>query len=426
MRDGGGAGRRWFASLSMAPVAVCVVCAFAFSYDAPYWDEWVYVEPIAKAFEGTLGFSDFIVQVNEHVYVTPNFFTIPLARLTHWNIRAEIAAILLLYLGTFALLVGQLRKVDRAGSLWAAPVLALALFSPAQHAMWNWGLHVSLAMAVLFIVLVLVLLSGKNVGWWTMVAAIAAGWAATFSIGGGLAVWPAGVLAVATTYDRERRVPASAAGAWLVAGVLASMAYIFLSKAQPGDVNVRPADMPDVVLYVLAFAGGPVAAYSGAVAVFSGLPIAVANGVMVRRRLSSFAIGLGAAALVAALLTALKHVHEGVDNAISSRFLPWGTLAWCGLAIAAYAEWPTVRAMPRAVRAAVLIVVVGLLTSWGYGVYKAEERHDAFSLGRRALIEDPASSDMKFIHPDPKTLGERRALLVKYRLTVFRDQARAD
>jgi len=415
--------RRRCAAASAVPIAVCAVLALAFAYDAPYWDDWMFVAPIAKAFDGTLGLSDFVVHVNEHVYVTPNFITIPLARLTHWNIRAEIAVTLLFYLATFALFVGQLRKAAPSGSLWAAPAIALALFSFSQHAVWNWGLHVSLAMAVFFAVIALRLLSNarmtvQHLGW-----AISAGWAATFSIGGGLAVWVAGAMVLWLLRFETSRGRWAALAVWLVAGTLASGVYVATSPASPGEIRVGIGDAVSVVVYAVAFLGGPLAAFSGGAAVCAGAVLVAAYCIAVRRGGPTFALGLMALAVTAGLLTALKHEHEGIENAISSRFLPWGTLAWCGLALLVYAKWPTIGAMPRGVRAVVAAAVAGVFASSCYGMYKAEERHDAFLLGRRALIEDPASADMKFIHPQPETLQERRELLIKHRLTVFREDA---
>ncbi len=431
MVDEANSARRWFVALSAAPILVCIVLAFAFAYDAPYWDQWMFVTPIAKAFDGTLGLSDFVVHVNEHVYITPNFITIPLARLTHWDIRAEIAVTLLFYVATFGLFVAQLRKVDGKGSMWAAPVIACALFSFAQHAVWNWGLHVSLAMAVFFVVLAIMLLSAENAGWWAVGGAMVAAWVATFSIGGGVAVWPAGLVIIFAVRMRPLDVQEilmrwNRFRLWMLSMVVAGTVYSAISTGDPAKLTIGILDVPSVAIYVLAFLGGPIAALSGWFAVVAGCVGVYVCVVQLRSSIAGpvrrFVLGLATAAIVAGGLTALKHSHEGVENAISSRFLAWGTLAWCGLAIAAYAKWPTVRAMPRGVRALVALVFVGVLVSSAYGAYKAEERHDAFMLGRRALIEDPASPDMRFIHPEPETLGERRELLIKYRLTVFRDE----
>jgi hypothetical protein len=426
-----GAVRRWMAMASVAPGIVCAVLGFAFAYDAPYWDEWVLVEPIVKAFDGTLTASDFLMQVNEHVCVLPNLIVVPLARLTQWDLRAEIGITLAFYAATFGLIIAGIRRVEGSGagmgSLWVMPAMACAVFSISQHALWNWGFLLTVAMAAFFLVWALLLLSGERADWMRVAGATTAGWAATFSVGGGLSVWPAGAMVlVVRRFDTPQQRWAALA-AWLIAGGIAAGVYARLSAAAAGGMGEQLVNVIGIAAYALAFLGGPAAAFSGVVAALAGAALVLAYGAMVWRTRARggltgvwpLVIGLGAAAGTASVLTAMKHVHEGVENAISSRFLPWGTLAWCGLAMAVYATWPTVREMPRAVRAAVAASLVGVLASSAYGAYKAEERHDAFLLGRRALIENPMSPDMIFLHPEPETLGKQRELLVKYRLTVF-------
>ncbi len=428
--------RVWLAAATL-PFLMCAVLAFAFAYDAPYWDEWVYVVPIARAFQGELSLSDFVVRLNEHIYVVSSLIVIPLARATHWDLRWEIGLILALYAGTFAQFFRALRRVERVsgrmGSMWAAPAVSSLLFSCSQYALWNWGLHASLATAVFFTVSAIGLLGSGPLDRRRLAIAGACGWAATFSIGGGLSVWPAGAVALLIRARAEPTRAWKSLAVWLVIGTAAAGVYLRAGSPLPADMGHRVADPVVFVLYVLAFLGGPLAVGQGGVAVVLGMVLIAALASWSARsshRDSKAAaaarpvvIGLACAALVVGVLTATKHSHEGVANAISSRFLPWGTLAWCGLVIAAYAEFPVLGLAPRRVRFAVAAALAAVLAGSALGSYRADERHDAFLLGRRALIDAPQSDEMKFLHPQPESLGELRGLLIRHRLTVFRGLA---
>jgi len=426
--------RLWLAAAAL-PFLVCAAFAFAFAYDAPYWDEWIYLAPIVRAFEGELSLSDFVVRINEHLCVVPSLIVIPLARATQWDLRWEICVVLAIYAGVFALLYRALRRAEQAagrpGSMWAAPCLGTLLFSGSQYALWNWSLLVTLASAAFFSVVALGQLSSRNLNARRLALAGLCGWAATFSIGGGLSVWPAGVVALLLRVrpKESRRWPALAA--WIAIGAAAAGLYLSAGSTHSLDMARQATNPLAVCLYVLAFLGGPLAVGQGGVAVVLGGLLLAALGFLSLRSASHngetdretrpFMIGLVGAALVVGFLTAAKHAHEGVENAISSRFLPWGTLAWCALVIGVYARFPMLGAAPGRLRVALAAGLVAVLASSALGFYKADERHDAFLLGRRALIENPASDDLKFLHPAPETLGPSRDLLIKYRLTVFRE-----
>jgi hypothetical protein len=420
-------------AVSGVPVLACAAMAFRYAYDAPYWDEWIYVEPVVHAFEGRLTPADFWVRINEHVQFVSSLMIIPLARLTHWDMRYEIAVTLAFFIAAFLLLAGTVRDAEREsnarGSLWAVPAIALLMFSPSQYAVWNWGLHVSIATAVFFIVASLRLLavSRLTAGW--IGAAVLTAWAATFSVGGGLSVWPAGAIAILLRQDvvRSRRV--AFLGAWLAAGIAACALYLSGGRGLPPNTGERALRIVDIVLYVFAYLGGPLSPYSGAFAVVLGVAhILVVVWILVelRRRstdrFDAFVLALMSVGLTVGLLTSLKHAHEGAANAISSRFLVWPTLSWCAVVFALHRNAPVLRATPRTVLMGVFLAIALVSAGWGYGVYRADERYDAFLLGRTALIENPDSRDLQFLHPDPEVIGALRPKLVEHGLTVFRDE----
>lgn len=414
----------------------CVAFAFWYAYDAPYWDEWVYVTPVARAFEGELSLADFWVRVNEHIYVVSSLIAIPLARMTHWNLRYEVACILAFYTATFVFLVASLVRADRiglhTGSRWAVFPISILIFSFSQHALWNWGLHLGIATAVFFLLASLWMLSQKRVNPAWVGGGCLLAWAATFSIGGGLSVWPAGAILLALRRDIPLGRRLAYGAAWLAAGGAASAVYLWSGDNVPSDAAERATDPLAFAAYLVAYLGGPLSPYDGRIALAAGFIFVALFGVWAVRRLTggatdpgraafrSFVFGLASVGATVGVLTALKHAHEGVDNAISSRFLPWPTLSWCALVLGVYEEFPRLSAAPRWVQVGVGAVTLSILAGSGLGVYVADERHDAFLIGRRALIEGEEAG-LEWLHPDPARVVALRPFLVEHRLTVFRD-----
>ncbi len=413
------------------PILLCGTLTYRFTYDAPYWDEWSYVEPVARAFEGTLTPADFWVRINEHIQFVSSLIVIPLAWLTRWNMRYETGLTLICFIGTFGLVarfVARAAHIRRdGGSRWFLPVMALLMFSPSQYAVWHWGLHASIAAAVFFIVSTLVLLAGRTLRKRSVGAAIVTGFAATFSVGGGFAVWPAGAVAISARSDLGATRKTAVLAAWLTAG-LAACAVFLLAGGAPADVGGERVDLFDYAMYVCAYLGGPLAPYSGPVAFVCGGVFAVVLGWFVQMfkrgdadRFDGFVFGLMSVGITAGVLTAFKHTPEGPANAISSRFLPWSTLTWCGVLAGLYRESPRLSSAPRYMQFAVIVAVAAVLAGWGFGAYEADERYDAFMLGREALLAGPAGENIRFLHPDPDVVAELRPLLVEHRLTVFRE-----
>ncbi len=48
------------------------------------------------------------------------------------------------------------------------------------------------------------------------------------------------------------------------------------------------------------------------------------------------------------------------------------------------------------------LAILGLsMASSAYGTYRADERHDAFVLGRAALLEGRVDDDLRYLYPEP-------------------------
>ena len=70
--------------------------------------------------------------------------------------------------------------------------------------------------------------------------------------------------------------------------------------------------------------------------------------------------------------------------------------------------------------ASIAILLLGLGSS-AYGTYRADERHDAFLLGRNALLEGRVDDDLLYLYPDTDVPISMRETLVRYQLGIFRN-----
>lgn len=433
VENGKRGGRLGTAVLTLLPWFVCIAATARFGLDAPYWDQWWYAPVIAGTFSDEFVVSDLWMRVNEHIVFVPNLVLVPLARMTHWNIRIEHALTVLLFTAVFGVLLRNAlqtaRDSDRAVPIWIAPALAWLLFSYSMHAIWMWGFLSIVGFAMLGVVAAVVLLSADALSWRRFVLAFLAGCAATFSIGGGLSVWPAGAVVLAMRLLRESKMRVFLA-AWLGLGGVVAATYYFTSEGAAIPVIDRLSQPISFVAYVLTFLGAPLGTFNGAVAMLCGIGFCLALLPVVKRTfhaprsfngVTASTWGLVIVAIVSGFLTALKHLPEGYTHAASSRFIAWPTLGWCGLAIwyAAYGAQRERSVMCR--RGIGILAACLLILSSACGVYRADERHDAFVLGRDALLSDMASDDLRFLYPEIDVVESFRPLLVEHRLTVFRN-----
>jgi len=116
----------------------------------------------------------------------------------------------------------------------------------------------------------------------------------------------------------------------------------------------------------------------------------------------------------------LGRLGFGIDQATSSRYITVGNLLWvCDAVLVLLA----VRSGRGKVVAGVAAVGFVLLVSVNsvYGTLKWTERY-AFRLPARAeLISGGTNEDLlQRLHPNPQIVIERREILKKYRLGVFR------
>lgn len=418
------------------PWAYCVWMTWRLGYDAPFWDQWALVPMIEKGFDGSLRLADLWQLDNEHRVFLPNIVTIILARMSHWNHAVEWAATLAFATAAFLLLLRFVRKAEVSASGYPSyyfpALLSLMFFSFNQWRNWMWGLHLMILMADLFVIITVLLCSRTKLGHAGFAAACVAAVAASLSIGSGLAVWPAGAVCLFMSDPDQRRQSMTRLLLWAACCISTLIVYFigFESTAASSSTLSALGAPLDYAIYVLRFMGAPLFNYSPHAALVAGL-LALAFFAYILRRAyasggaSTALAGFAAASWTVACLTGLKHFDELPAQALSSRYITWSTLLWIAMACELhFAMLGQMRAKSPRLRkyAALLLTLMAVLAgaAAAYGTYKADEHHDAFLMGRRALVEGTNEDDLIWLHPDPEVPKKFKSVLMRYELSLFR------
>lgn len=427
-------------ALAVLPWGFCVALAFRYGYDAPYWDQWWYLPLIQKAYDGTWVLSDCWMTVNEHRAFFPALITVAMARATHWNHSYEHALILILATAVYGLILTLVYRKSTASepspSPWLPVVVALLIFSFSQWRNWMWGLHIMIFLAELCAVAAIALLCSERLTPLRVLAASLLALIATYSFGAGIMVWPVGLLLVLARVRELEHRALFISLFWIGAGA-AIMAFYFVDyeATDANDSALYALQHPiSYGLYIVAYIGGPIAAFSGRVAFVAGIlggatlfllaQTAYRRGEILSRRLLPL-WGLVLFALMAAALTGLKQNQEGIEQAISSRYITWPTLFWVGLVclqdrLAFFgSERGVLSSWFR--RGFLSFVAVFTILSSSIGAYRADEQHDAFEIGRAALHSGQDDAALRWLYPEPEFAAARRQILVDYELSLFRD-----
>ena len=91
-------GRPWLSFLVLALPALWLGwLIYSYGVDMPWGDEWDRTRLLLEKMQaGTLRLADFFAFHNEHRIFFPSLLTFALAKLTHWNVRAELFVIWIL------------------------------------------------------------------------------------------------------------------------------------------------------------------------------------------------------------------------------------------------------------------------------------------------------------------------------------------
>jgi hypothetical protein len=418
----------------LAPLVVLVGFIARHAVNVPFWDQWELVPYLAKHAAGTLSLGDlWRFRQNEHRLFFPISIMIALAGRTHWDIRFELAVIVLLAVVLFVVLARMWRRLnfDARGLAWELPLLSLFVFSLGQWENWFWGWQIQMLLNIAALSTGLALLSGARLGFGRLVVALALGFVAQFSFSNGVLFWPIGIAVLLLCHPKARREMI----AFGLAGVASTAAFLSgYPPSLPAQQSWRVALAHPFLYggYVLVYLGAPIgdgrliwAALLGA----GGLGGLVVLLVALRRRgvalreLAGF-LAVATFAIGSALLTGLGRLGFGVGQALTSRYVAFATLMWAAnLALLSKylrsGEPRTERRGRRVAQAAVVGMAAMLLLSAAGGARLAS-RTLAIRKTAVSALASGRGAGLDLLYPVHAVLVERRAILEKLHLSVFR------
>jgi hypothetical protein len=455
--------------LVLVPLAYLIWMVAQYAVVVPFRDQWELVPLLEKTYHGELTFHDLWVQHNEHRIFFPKIIMLVLARLTGWNIHFELAVNIVLAIGIFWVLVHQVkitgRKTEMSGLFWAIPAISLVVFSVSQFENWLWGWQIQMFLNLLAVVGSIVLLVNGPFRWCRFAASAFLGIVATYSFANGTLIWPIGlvILFIVLAGKSERK---SGIIGWILIGGLTLWTYFYnYHKPEEHPPLSLIFKMPlEYAAYVFKYLGGICAqgvsgdeAVDGVLALILGLIGTVALGwagcSLVRKKIADFPtllpfFAMSLYSIASALITGVGRLGFGSDQALASRYCTMATPLWVSLIVflillvnggakAGVADSPVRQSgrstLPRRYQMVAQWLLKGaiifLVLSSVFAIVGARNLSQQQAYGRDHLLDLAAHphADIDYqgliaIYPRPNVVVERYPILVKHRLSVFRNR----
>jgi hypothetical protein len=382
---------------------------------------------------GTLGFGDFFAFHNEHRIFFPRLIAIGLAKLTHWNIRAEMLVIwVLTCLCSLNLWRVMLTTGLRNSRNWEWLFLAanVMLFSPLQWENFLWGFQIGFLLPLACLTACLWIgPSLRNL--WGFLLTMGLCLIGTFSVASGFSCW---LLTAPLLLLSQRKTAGRSVKIWRVAWLLigaVSVYFYFRGYARPA---AHPSALEALkhpfraMQFVLAYLGTP---FSSGTALNASMVASVAGAALVipfvgcllyvfRCRQDRVFLAhslpwalLAASALVNAFLTMLGRLGFGISAATQSRYVSFAIMLPIGLLFlgAVVSKHWRERAPLGAIRIVdgrgLVVFVTALSVLFVCGAIKSLESWERFQHSRLAgkahlllinVIDEPDAL-ARYVHP---------------------------
>lgn len=428
------------ALLALVPFAYLVRICVLLTIDVPLSDAWAMVPRLDHLYSGRLTFDDFWAQHNEHRPAVPIAVMLAVARLTRWDARWEIVVNLAVGVAIFAVYLMYLRSTWRArggAPLWLVPVFSLLTFSAVQWENWIRGWQLTMLLCG-FASLLCAYFVAQGTRRGAFGAAVACALCATYSFASGLALWPALAAGVWLTGGARRWIRLAI---WSGVGALTYAAYFHdFHRWQPPMLSnfTSVSAMGAYVLYVLTQLGTGIAGFDPRLAAAAGaVGLAVFAALAFRLRslradpVYLFPLLIGVQSVATAASSALGRAWMGIDQAMSSRYTTLTLPLWCALlSLAALwrstasraPAWPY-RARTALAAALVLVTLGSAVKSTRPAVAHAAGSSEILMYARRGLLTGKSNTLLLLLFPNVDEIHQRRAVLVRLRLSVFRPSA---
>ena len=412
------------------PVLLTFWYVTAFSVDLPYMDDWEFVPQVEKLFSGTLSWQDINAQHNDSKILVLQVVRLTLAKLTRYDVRAEILASYAALVGCLLVLYAlfsELRQARGFSVLCFLPVSWLFL-GWRQYEGLLWGVHLANTLALFFVLLSVLFCLRSDRRAVNIPAAITFAVLASFTVGMGLLAWPLGLLLLLVLRRGVRLLLL-----WMIAASLTATAFLYGYKPMElpwrtgfGYVLENPSA---AVTYSLTYLGSGLAGtaqtaiWMGALLIAFGFSAVwfVERKAAERHMLAFLAMVL----LVAMSLILLLRARLGLEITqafVASRYVTLSSLAAVGIYGALLAVKDVSAAAKRVFQAFVIFLAAGIWMSYSSGLTAGKLHLAQFSecgeVVRCYRIYEASQLGCAYIVP--QIVRKHAEMLEEMRLGIFR------
>lgn len=417
------------------PVVGQVIYLSRFAVNVPFWDQWALPSLLRMSSSPKMGelWAALWSQHNEHRILFPRLIFRALAKISAWNVVAEMYASWFLA-GLTLVGLGLIYRKSCCGSWWGFVPLAWLVFSLGQYEniLWGWQLQIYLQVAATtFGIYFLSRRSFRSVVW-----AALCGTVASFSFNSGLLIWPVGLVCLAALRVEKKQL-----AFWSLAGTLVVVAY-FIGYTPPHHPSPMLAFSQPLttLVFFLANVGAPLGGGDLNWSSVMGAGLLLLLFVLLCQKLramkrvgmqvSESGIILGGLVLLSLLSSTVITVGRvglgQLDLAISSRYTTITSVGIAGIYMLFIKRGLSNAAQYDRLGAALYpallsLLIVGLVVTNLYGIRMGESLYVTRSGMKYALqtFEIQPDSVLKTLYPNPAALRERALFLKENRLSAF-------
>lgn len=434
------------------PPAVLIALICRFYVGVPRQEQWFFLQTYEYWVKGKLSLGIVWGQVSEHWHFFSRLLLLGMARLSHWDLRWEVAGSLVCAAGIFgnvwAIARRELRGLGMSG-IHAAVLMLISMgaFSLTQYETWLWTWQFTIVFTVFLVMSALNLLHASRDSLWFFIAGIVVGIIASFCCTNGVLLWPVGGLMLAGLWYRSGQVGLRLRLGLLVA-VAAAIALIYVHSFKapppyyPAPKTSRSA--ADVAAFFAAYLGAPLAPTSpwsaavigaGGIALWGGAALMLARTGPIHLSRISGILAIGLFAVLSSAITAAWRSNFGAGQALAPRYVSYSIHLWFSIILLCYALHGVTRA-----RISRLQPVAGsIVARYGFAlvlaaIFALQVRasvqsvdgfryyHERFLPAQQELLkQNPRDEMLKRLFPNTAYVRSLIPVMKEYRLAVFRD-----
>jgi hypothetical protein len=220
----------------VVPAAIYFFYVAHYSVNVLFDDDWNVVPIVDAALHGHLTFQLLWAQHSDNRMLVPNLVFVFFGAVDHLDTRSIILFGAVLYIASYFLFAHLYRLyAGRHLGVVAGLLFGLVWFSFQDYENALWAFQLAWIMIAFLLLLMLVALSGRELGNWNIAGAALCAGVAGFSSLQGLLLWPIGLLCLIWRWRSIGR-PKLAVGLWMAAFGVASGLYFWGYQGATGGV----------------------------------------------------------------------------------------------------------------------------------------------------------------------------------------------